>query len=173
MDRVFFDAVLEPNPPLGRKGHALVLGFVAFVSLVTGLLFALRGAWPVTPFFGADVALLALAMHASVKASRRRERLTLTAQALRIERISPNGALLRRDEINPYWLRVDHEDPELMGCELALVERGRRWIVGSFLGAEERASLAEALRRALREARTALPAAAVLPAAEGVLLQKT
>jgi uncharacterized membrane protein len=31
--------------------------------------------------------------------------------------------------------------------------------VGSFLGAEERASLAEALRRALREAREALPQA--------------
>jgi uncharacterized membrane protein len=156
MDRVFFDAVLEPNRPLGAKGHALVLGFVALISLITGTLFALYGAWPVTPFFGADIALLALAMHVSVRASRRRERLTLTAQSLLIERISPNGAS-RREVINPYWLRVDHEDPELMGCELALVSRGRRWIVGSFLGAEERASLAEALRRALREARIAVP----------------
>jgi uncharacterized membrane protein len=158
MDRVFFDAVLEPNRPLGAKGHLLVLGFVALVSLVTGALFALHGAWPVTPFFGADVALLGLAMHVSVRASKRRERLTLTAQSLLIERISPNGAL-RREVINPYWLRVDHEDPELLGCELALVSRGRRWIVGSFLGAEERASLAEALRRALREARVAVPLA--------------
>jgi uncharacterized membrane protein len=112
----------------------------------------------VTPFFGADVALLALAMHVSVRASRRRERLTLTAQKLLIERISASGAA-RREELNPYWLRVDHEDPELMGCELALVSRGRRWVVGSFLGAEERASLADALRGALREARLALPQA--------------
>jgi len=157
MDRVFFDAVLEPNRPLGVKGHAVVLGFVALVSLIAGTLFALQGAWPVTPFFGADVALLALAMNASVRASRRRERLTLTAQRLLIERVSPNGAA-RREELNPYWLRVDHEDPELMGCELALVSRGRRWIVGSFLGAEERATLAAALRRALSEARLAAPA---------------
>ena len=157
MDRVFLDAVLEPNRPLGVKGHAVVLGFVALVSLIAGTLFALQGAWPVTPFFGADVALLALAMNASVRASRRRERLTLTAQRLLIERISPNGAA-RREELNPYWLRVDHEDPELMGCELALVSRGRRWIVGSFLGAEERATLAAALRRALSEARLAAPA---------------
>jgi len=157
MDRVFFDAVLEPNRPLGAKGHALVLGFVALVSLIAATVFALKGAWPVTPFLGADVALLALAMNASVRASRKRERLTLTAQRLLIERISPNGAA-RREELNPYWLRVDHEDPELMGCELALVSRGRRWIVGSFLGAEERASLAQALRRALSEARLAAPA---------------
>jgi uncharacterized membrane protein len=156
MDRVFFDAVLEPNRPMGPKGHVLVLGFVALVSLVTGVLFALNGAWPVTPFFGADVALLALAMHVSVRASKRRERLVLTSERLLIERISPNGAA-RREEINPYWLRVDHEDPELLGCDVALVSRGRRWIVGSFLGAEERASLAAALRRALSEARIALP----------------
>src|SRR5688500_14276102 len=154
MDRVFFDAVLEPNRPLGAKGHALVLGFVALVSLIAATVFALKGAWPVTPFFGADVALLALAMNASVRASRKRERLTLTAQRLLIERISANGAA-RREELNPYWLRVDHEDPELLGCELALVSRGRRWIVGSFLGAEERASLAQALRRALNDARLA------------------
>jgi len=156
MDRVFFDAVLAPNRPLSSAGHAIVLGFVALVSAVAGVLFALHGAWPVTPFFGADVALLALAMHASVRASRRRERLTLTSQRLLIERISANGAA-RRGEDNPYCLRVEHEDPELLGCELALVSRGRRWIVGSFLGAEERASLADALRRALREARVALP----------------
>ena len=156
MDRVYLDAVLMPNPPLGRTGRFLVIGAVAFVSLIAGTLFALHGAWPVTPFFGADVALLALAMHVSVRASRRRERLTLTSERLLIERVSANGAS-RREEINPYWLRVDHSDPELIGCELALVSRGRRWIVGSFLGAEERASLAEALRRALSEARLAVP----------------
>jgi uncharacterized membrane protein len=158
MDRVFFDAVLEPNRPLHAKGRVVLLGFLALVSFVTALAFTLNGAWPVTPFFGADVALLALAMHVSVRASRRRERLTLTAQKLLIERISASGAA-RREELNPYWLRVDHEDPELMGCELALVSRGRRWVVGSFLGAEERASLADALRGALREARLALPQA--------------
>jgi uncharacterized membrane protein len=158
MDRVFFDAVLEPNRPLHRKGRAILLGLVALVSCIAALVFTLNGAWPVTPFFGADVALLALAMHISVRASRRRERLTLTSQKLLIERISANGAS-RREELNPYWLRVEHEDPELMGCELALVSRGRRWVVGSFLGAEERASLAQALRGALREARLAFPQA--------------
>ena len=52
---------------------------------------------------------------------------------------------------------IEHDDPELMGAELALVCRGQRWTVGSFLGAEERAALAEALRGALREARTHVP----------------
>jgi uncharacterized membrane protein len=148
-----FDAMVEPNRPLKPAGIALVIGFLAASSLALSLMFVLKGAWPVTPFFGADVLFLAIAMRASVKASRRRERLVLTPERLRIERIAASGAM-RYEEINPYWLRVEHDDPELMGAELALVSRGRRWIVGSCLGAAERASLADALRRALREART-------------------
>ena len=92
----------------------------------------------------------------SVRASRQREHLILTSDLLVIERFSPKGEL-KREEINPYWLKVEHEDPELLGAELALVLRGQRWVVGTFLGAEERAGLADALRRALREARNAIP----------------
>ena len=155
-ERIFFDAILEPNKPLGPRGLAMVVGFVALVSFCAGILFALRGAWPVTPFFGADVLLLAWAMRASVRASRKREHLVLTREKLVIERRGPRGEV-RREEINPSWLRVDHDDPDLLGAELALVSRGRRWIVGSFLGAEERTNLAEALRRALRDARDFTP----------------
>ena len=154
--RIFFDAILQPNRPLSPRGLALVIGFVGVISFAAGIMFALRGAWPVTPFFGADVLLLALAMRASVRASRKQEHLVLTSDTLLIERVSAKGEV-RREEINPYWLRVDHDDPELLGADLALVSRGRRWIVGSFLGAEERAALAEALRRALREARLYTP----------------
>ena len=126
------------------------------VSFVAGIVFALHGAWPVTPFFGLDVLLLAWAMRASVRASRRREVLRLNSEVLVIERVSASGRSVR-EEVNPYWLRVEHDDPELLGAELALVMHKKRWVVGSFLGAEERANLAQSLRQALREARTALP----------------
>ncbi len=158
MSRVFFDAVLEPNRPLSPRGIAILLGLVGGVSFIAGIVFILQGAWPVMPFLGADVLLLWLAMRASVKASRRREHLLLTQDALLIERIGPKGHI-KRVEIEPYWLRVEHDDPDLLGRELALVSRGRRWVIGAFLGAEERASLAEALRRALRDAREHSPLA--------------
>ena len=154
--RVFFDAILEPNRPLGPRGIAIIIGFVALVSFAAGVMFVIKGAWPVTPFFGLDVLLLAWAMRVSLRASRRREHLILTSDALLIERINAKG-VARREEINPYWLRVEHDDPELLGADLALVSRGKRWVIGSFLGAEERASLADALRVALREARTSPP----------------
>ena len=154
--RVFLEALIEPNRPLKPWAIGLVIGFAAAVSFVAGIMFALHGAWPVTPFFGLDVLLLAWAMRASVRASKRREYLRLTSDALIIERISATGRM-QREEINPYWLRVEHDDPELLGAELAVVLHKQRWVLGSFLGAEERAKLAEALRQALRAARVALP----------------
>src|SRR5579871_2346025 len=93
--RVFFDVILEPNRPLSARGLMLVVGSVGIISFVAGILFALRGAWPVTPFFGLDVLLLAWAMRASVRASRRREHLRLTSDSLIIERVSANGRAKR------------------------------------------------------------------------------
>lgn len=154
--RVFLEALIQPNRPLKPWAIGLVIGFAAAVSFIAGVMFALHGAWPVTPFFGLDVLLLAWAMRASVRASKRREYLRLTSDALIIERITAGGRV-HREEVNPYWLRVEHDDPELLGAELALVVHKRRWVVGSFLGAEDRAKLAEALRQALRDARVALP----------------
>src|SRR5579872_3763179 len=111
--RIFLEARIEPNPPLKPRAILMVIGLAAVVSFVAGVMFALHGAWPVTPFFGLDVALLGWAMHASVKASRRSEYLRLTSDALVIERVNARGDT-RREEINPYWLRVEHEDPELI-----------------------------------------------------------
>ncbi len=154
--KTFFDAVLMPNRPLPPRALIGVLMGIAVLSFISGVMFVLRGAWPVTPFFGADVALLAWALNKSTQASKARERLTLTAGRLVIRRIDSKGQETVL-ETNPYWLSVDHDDPERMGHELALVSHGKRLVVGKFLGADERASLASALRAALREARTAIP----------------
>jgi uncharacterized membrane protein len=154
-ERVFFDAVIEPNPPLKPRGLFAVIFTIALLSFIAGVVFVLRGAWPVTPFFGADVLLLYWAFILVRERSRRREHITLTADTLSVER-TWLGRPAIRFEINPYWLRVDHDDPERVGAELALVSHGkRRIVVGSFLGADERARLAEALRAALAEARSA------------------
>jgi uncharacterized membrane protein len=154
---IFLDAVLTPNRPLAPRALIAVLLGVALLSFISGVVFVLRGAWPVSPFFGADVALLAWALHKSTIASKARERLTLTSGQLVIRRTNPKGEETVI-EANPYWLSVDHDDPERVGHELALVGHGKRLVVGKFLGADERASLASALRAALREARAALPA---------------
>jgi uncharacterized membrane protein len=149
---VLLDATLRPNPPASPRILLGLLILVAGINLAFGLSFMLRGAWPVTPFMGADVALLAWALRASIRASRSLEHLTLTPDRLRIERRPARGA---PDEIalNPYWLRVEIDEDALVPSPLVLRGDGKSLKIGNFLGRDERISFARVLKSALAAAR--------------------
>lgn len=149
---ILFDALIEPNPPLSSRRMFFIVGGIAVISFIAGVVSVSYGAWPVTPFFGADVLLVYWAFVLVKERARHRERITLTPERLTVERTAPGLCAVTRD-INPYWLRVEHDDPERVGAELVLVNRNERVVVGRFLGADERARLADALRAALAEAR--------------------
>lgn len=130
----------------------LVLLLVASANLAIALYFVLRGAWPIAPFLGADVALLGWAFRASLVAARREEHVTLTPSLLRIERRKPRG---HADEIrfNPYWVRVHLDDPPEHWSQLTLWSHGKGFTIGRFLAPDVRLSFANALKVALRRAR--------------------
>lgn len=153
---VFFDAVLRPNPPLSPRAMMIVLLVVGLINFAFGLSFVLEGAWPIFPFLGADVALLAWAFRASRRAARRSEHVSLTPSELRIERVPARG---KPSEItlNPYWVRVTLEEDVEPARKLYLSSHGRSIQLGAFLAPVDRASLAEALNTALRAAREFRP----------------
>jgi uncharacterized membrane protein len=156
-DPVFLDAVLRPNPPMRPNALLIVLAIVALMNIGFGMLFVLRGAWPVTPFMGLDVVLLGWAFHASRVAARAYEHVVLTTSNLFIAHQPPRGAL-RETVLNPYWVSVQLEQPEDMPRKLMLRSHGKSVQVGSFLGPRERRSFADALKSALGAARTWRPA---------------
>lgn len=151
-ERPLLDATLRPNPPMSPRALSLVLALVAAINLIFALSFVLRGAWPIAPFLGLDVALLGWALRESRIAARAFERVTLTVSNLRIARHPARG---NPSEIalNPYWVRVDFPDTGLPGAKLMLTSHGRSVQIGAFLGAQERSSFAETLKSALRKAR--------------------
>lgn len=153
---VLFDATLRPSPPVSASALKLVLALVALVNLVFALVFALRGAWLVAPFMGLDVVLLAWAFRASVRASRRHERVTLTPSRLIVERHPTRGAP-SAIALNPYWVQVIMEDPPEHWSQLILRSHGHAVPIGAFLPPEERFSFAQALKAALRQARSTIP----------------
>ncbi len=154
---VLLDAVLKPNPPMSRRALLIILAVVTLFNFAFALSFVLRGAWPIAPFMGADVALLAWAFRASRRAARRFEHVTLTAENLRILRQPARGAA---DEValNPYWVRVEMDDPPEPWSQLTLRSHGKGLQIGSFLAPEARAAFADVLRSALRRARNTVPA---------------
>jgi len=152
-NEVLLDAVLRPSPPLSPRFLKLILALVALINLAFALSFVLRGAWPIAPFMGLDVALLAWAFRASRIAAKRQEHVTLTRALLSIVTRPP-----RKDRpdiaLNPYWVRVHMAEPADHWTQLELWSHGRGFRVGSFLPPLERAAFAEQLKSALFRART-------------------
>jgi uncharacterized membrane protein len=136
-------------PPAALK---IVLAVVASVNLAFGAFFCWHGAWLVTPFMGLDVLLLGWAFRASLRASLKRERVTLTASRLVVEHQEPDTPP-QAVTLNPYWVRVELADPPEIGSRLRLWSHGRAVRVGDFLAPDERSSFARTLKAALRRAR--------------------
>ena len=149
---LLFDAVLTPYRSLPRAGFHAVMAVLATASFAIGTAFFLVSAWPVAGFLGLDVALVWLAFRLSYRGGRLTETLELSYHTLRVRRIFPSGRT-REWRFQPYWLRVEIDDPPRHHSPLTLASHGRRLTVGAFLGADERLGLARALTAALRKLR--------------------
>ncbi len=150
-----YTAVLQPHRSLPPRGFTVLMLAVAGVSFAVSLGFVLHGAWPVTPFFGLDVALVYLAFRLSYRQARQREELRLGDDSLTVDRISIYGER-RRWQFQPFWLRVRFEEQDEHTNRLVLSSHGRSLVVGSFLGPEERRGVARGLMEALRDWRRRL-----------------
>jgi uncharacterized membrane protein len=153
-DNLLFDITLRPNPPMSAGALKLVLAVVATMNLAFATWFVVHGAWPITPFMGADIALLGWAFHASRLAARRREELRVTRRSLSLDRFPPRGSPTHV-EFNPYWVRVELEEPQRSASRLTLRSHGRVEQIGAFLPPAERRSVAQALKAAIWKAREA------------------
>jgi len=152
---VYFDATLSPYRSLPPAGFFWMMAILAAVGFCGGIGFILAGAWPVTGFFGLDVALVYLAFRFSYRSARQIETVRLTPAALDVERVSIRGER-RRWRFEPYWLRIVFEEKEEGQSRLLLVSHGKSLALGVFLSAPERRTLAASLKAALVSWREAL-----------------
>ncbi len=149
IEPVLFSALLTPHRSLNRTGFVLVMTFLSVTSFATGIAFLIMGAWPVFGFLGLDVLAIYIAFKINFGRARAREEITVTPSELRVRRVSHRGHVVEW-VLNPLWVRLDEVIHEEFGTErIYLISRGRRVSVGSFLGAEEKASFAKALRAGL------------------------
>ena len=152
-DPVFLDRVLRPAPPLSAQAMVLVLGAVGLANFVLGAIFVLKGAWPVMPFMGLDVALLVWAFHRCRRVAQSYERVVLSLSCLHLTR-HPYGEQTSEISLNPYWLNVGIEEEAEQPRHLLLSSHGRSVELGAFLAPDERLRLAQLLRLALVAAKS-------------------
>src|SRR3954465_2006434 len=144
-----FSALLTPHRSLNRAGFLVLMGFLSAVSFAAGVTFWLMGAWPVLGFFGLDVLAIYWAFRVNFYRAQALEEITITPSELRLRRVSHRGHQVEW-VFNPLWVQLDQKIHAEFGIEkLYLRSRGRKISVGSFLGADEKASLARALMAAL------------------------
>jgi uncharacterized membrane protein len=149
---ILLDHVLRPSPPMAPRTLRNILYVVIAINLGFALFFLAHGAWPIMPFLGLDVALLAWAFRASSEAAKREEHVTLTPAQLSIVRKPPRGPS-NEIRLNPYWVRVQMDDPPEHWSQLWLWSHGKDLKIGTFLAPTERAAFAGVLKSALRRAR--------------------
>ena len=65
---VLFSAVIRPHRSSGPRSARIVVLLVAGVMFLVGLAFIAAGAWPVAPFLGLEVLLLAIGLRLNQRA---------------------------------------------------------------------------------------------------------
>jgi uncharacterized membrane protein len=148
-----FSAMLTPHRSLSGVGFLVLMGVIAGVGFVGGVVFFIVGAWPVIGFLGLDVALVYWAFRANYLAAAAYEEVTVTASELRVKKVSHRGEVAEW-ALNPVWTTLDRETHEEFGLlGLFLVSRGKKLAVAGFLGPAERETFATALSAAIGEAK--------------------
>lgn len=133
----------RPNRSLGPVGRRWVLCAIAATTLGIAAGAAALGAWPVMPFAGLEVALLALAFRAFGRHDADFERLEVGEHEVKVE--ARDAAKVTRFVAHRPWARVVLRERGAR-CTLGLAYAGRMVPLGRMLSDEGRRRLADNLR---------------------------
>jgi len=138
---------LAPNCSLTPRGARLFVGSLAAITFAVAAFFALQGFWPVLPFAGLEIGLLAWAVRASMRRGSEREVILVSEAQVVVERRTLSGS--RLSVFPRHWARVTLRDPQPARhpSRLAIESHGRSCEVGRFLTEDERRRLAARLER--------------------------
>jgi len=133
----------KPNRSLGLAARRWVLGAIAATTLGVAAGATALGAWPVMPFAGLEVALVALAFRVLSRHDADFERLEIGEHEVSVE-VRDAQSVTRFVAHRP-WARVVLRERG-MRCTLGLAYAGRTMPLGRMLSDEGRRQLAENLR---------------------------
>lgn len=157
-----FERVLLPHRSLPPRGFHLMMLILGLISLAVGIGFVSIGAWPVTGFFGLDVALVYIAFRLNYRSARQSETIRLAGDVFTVEQVSVRGER-RMWRFQPFWLRVILDERGDEWNRLFVASHGRSLVIGDIATPADRRELAASIREALKRWRDALnPAGAAM-----------
>ena len=148
-----FEALLVPHRSLGRSGFIILMVFVSFSCITSGVFFLLAGAWPVMITMGLDVLAIWIAFKLNYRSGRIYEEIKIWPHQVLVRKVSPSGKA-KEHMFNPFWVKFDvdrHVEYGVMAMKLR--EKGRVLELGSFLNPTDRKSFSFAFSAALASVR--------------------
>lgn len=138
--------LITPNRSLDRRQAAWLVGVIAGATFVVAGTLALRyGAWPILPFAGFEVALLAYVVHRVQSECDNHEVVVLDEAHLDVTRHV--GREVRSHRFNRHWVRVNlrQSGARNLPSRLQVGSHGKFVEIGACLTDDERVSLANHL----------------------------
>ena len=138
---------LVPRCSLTPVSARVFVGVVAATTFTVAAGFALRGMWPVLLFAALEIAVLAWAVRASLRAGSKRETIAIDEQSITIRCSDPAGEHFLVFPRHGSAVKLHAPSTALHPSRLVLESRGAACEVGRFLTEDERRSLAARLKQ--------------------------
>jgi uncharacterized membrane protein len=138
---------IRPNCSLSVRGARIFFASACLVPFGMGGVLAWKGFWPILPFAGLEMALLAWALRVSLERRFHRQTIIVTERQVEVESRDGRGSL---QVVFPrHWAQVKLRRPaaRLHPSRLTIESHGRQCELGGFLTEEERRGLALRLQR--------------------------
>ena len=149
---LYMDAVITQNRSLSQRGFIVLISIITVANCASALVFIRMGAMYVPVFLGLDVLAVAAAFLVSFRAQRQVERVQVSARDVRVTVETAKWSRLVWESPTAFTrVAVDREDDR--ATELRLLLSGREVAVAVALSPGERADFAQALERAIWQAR--------------------
>ena len=149
MDAAPLSIEIRPNCSLTVRSARVFFVSACLVPFGMGGFLALKGFWPILPFAGLEMALLAWALKVSLERRFHSQTITVTESDVTVE--SHQSASHQRLVFPRHWAQVKLRRPaaSLHPSRLTIESHGRQCELGSFLTEEERRGLALRLQRVI------------------------
>jgi uncharacterized membrane protein len=154
VDAFYMDAEIRPNRSLSERGFIVLIGVVTVANCASAAVFVAMGATFVPIFLGLDMVAVVVAFLASFHAAKRVERVQVTSREVRVVQETPRDSRLLWESPTAFTrVHVEKDEGRTVGLKLAL--SGRELAVAAALSPRERGEFAQALERAIWQAKRA------------------
>ena len=145
-----YEISLYPYRSLNKTGFFLLMLALGLISFTAGVIFMLKGAWPVFGFFGLDVLLVYIFFKINFRSGKKKEIIILTENQLIIEFYNEKK-ISKTHYLDANWLKINLTKFKNEISKLKISSKNKSVIVGSFLRYKEKKNIVKSLKTALRK----------------------